>query len=75
LNRLELICFGDKSIHIVNGHVVMAPSKLLYKVGTALKPLVKGRIHLQSKNAEVFYKKIETKKINHVLTEYLAYFK
>jgi hypothetical protein len=74
-NSLELICFGDKSIHIVNGHVVMALSKLVYKDGDALKPLVKGRIQLQSEAAEVFYKDIEIKKINHVPTEYATYFK
>jgi polygalacturonase len=37
--------------------------------------LVKGRIQLQSEAAEVFYKDIEIKKINHVPTEYATYFK
>ena len=74
-NTIELICFGDKSVHIVNGHVVMAISKLVYKDGESVKPLVKGKIQLQSEAAEVFYKEIEIKKLNRVPAEYAAYFK
>jgi hypothetical protein len=74
-NSVELICFGDKSIHIVNGHVVMALSKMVYKDGDTLTPLVKGRIQLQSEASEVFYKEIEIRKINNVPAEYKSYFK
>lgn len=73
-NTIELICFGDKSIHIVNGHVVMAISNLVYKDGDALKPLTKGKIQLQSEAAEVFYKDVEIMKLNRVPKEYETYF-
>jgi len=73
-NTLELICFGDKSIHIVNGHVVMALSKLVSKDGDVLKPLIKGRIQLQSEAAEVFYKDIEIRKIDSIPDKYKSYF-
>jgi hypothetical protein len=73
-NNMELICFGDKSIHIVNGHVVMAVSKLVYKDGDALRPLEKGRIQLQSEAAEVFYKDIEIRKIDKIPAMYKSYF-
>jgi hypothetical protein len=73
-NTLELICFGDKSIHIVNGHVVMALSKLVSRDGDKLIPLTKGRIQLQSEAAEVFYKDIEIRKIDNVPDKYKLYF-
>jgi len=73
-NSIELICFGDKSIHIINGKVVMALSKLVYKEGHELKPLVKGRLQLQSEAAEVFYKDVQIKKITQVPAAYSSYF-
>jgi hypothetical protein len=74
-NTVELICFGDKSIHIINGHVVMALSKLVYKDGDVLKPLTKGRIQLQSEAAEVFYKDIQIKSISAIPSAYADYVK
>ena len=73
-NTIELICFGDKSIHLVNGHVVMALSGSVYKEGNELKPLTKGRIQLQSEAAEVFYKEIQIKKIEALPLEYISLF-
>jgi hypothetical protein len=73
-NSVELICFGDKSIHLVNGHVVMALSELVYKDGNELKPLVSGRIQLQSEAAEVFYKDIRIKPISYLPAAYASYF-
>lgn len=74
-NTIELICFGDKSIHIVNGHVVMALNKMVYADGDELKPLTKGKIQLQSEAAEVFYKDIRIKNIDEVPSEYASWFK
>ena len=73
-NTIELICFGDKSIHLVNGHVVMALSGSVYKEGNELKFLTKGRIQLQSEAAEVFYKEIQIKKIEALPSEYISLF-
>ncbi|RYZ99058.1 MAG: DUF1080 domain-containing protein [Sphingobacteriaceae bacterium] len=73
-NTVELICFGDKSLHIINGHVVMALTQLVYKDGDELKPLVKGKIQLQSEAAEVFYKNIQIKSINRMPVQYDSYF-
>jgi hypothetical protein len=53
----------------------MALSKMVYKDGDTLTPLVKGRIQLQSEASEVFYKEIEIRKINNVPAEYKSYFK
>jgi hypothetical protein len=73
-NSVELICFGDKSLQIINGHVVMALTQLVYKDGNTIKPLVKGKIQLQSEAAEVFYKDIQIKNIDGIPAEYASYF-
>lgn len=73
-NDLELICFEDKSLHIVNGQVVMALSKSSYRDGDLSKPLVSGKIQLQSEAAEVFYKDIQIKNIDGIPAAYASYF-
>ncbi|MCR8557711.1 DUF1080 domain-containing protein [Mucilaginibacter sp. BJC16-A38] len=74
-NELELITYGDKSIRIVNGKVVMALSNSRYMVNGEAKPLVSGKIQLQSEAAEVYYKDIVIKQIDKMPTEYEKYFK
>lgn len=74
-NEIELITYGDKSLHIVNGKVVMALKNSRYKDGDALKPLTHGKLQLQSEAAEVFYKDIFIKPINSIPAKYLEYFK
>jgi hypothetical protein len=73
-NTVELICFGDKSLHIVNGHVVMALSGSRFLDGTVIRPLTKGKIQLQSEAAEVFYKEIEIKNLPSLPAKYSTYF-
>lgn len=60
---LELICYEGKSLHIVNGKVVMALENSSYWNGTESVPLVEGKIQLQCEGAEVFYKDIQIKEI------------
>jgi len=74
-NELELICFGDKSLHLVNGQVVMALAHSRYMEGNRAKPLVKGKIQLQSEAAEVFFKDIYLRPINRIPESYMQYFK
>lgn len=74
-NELELITYGDKSIRIVNGKVVMALSNSRYMLNGEAKPLVKGKIQIQSEAAEVFYKDIKIKPISGIPEEYSTYFK
>lgn len=71
---LELISFGGKSLHIVNGHVVMAISNSSYKEDNQRKPLTHGKIQLQSEAAELFYKDIMIKNIAEIPAKYAAYF-
>jgi hypothetical protein len=72
--ELELICFGDKSLHIVNGHVVMVLRNSHYMKDGISVPLEKGRIQLQSEAAEVFYKDILIRNITRLPEEYASYF-
>ncbi|MDR2954553.1 MAG: DUF1080 domain-containing protein [Prevotella sp.] len=73
-NEAELICFEGKSLHIVNGKVTMALSGLSYKDGDIVKPLIEGKIQLQSEAAEVFYKDIQIRDITQLPEEYLKFF-
>ena len=71
---LELICFEGKSLHIVNGNVVMALQNLRYSSEQGDVPLVEGKLQLQSEAGEVFYKGIEIRPIEQMPEEYLPYF-
>lgn len=72
--EVELICFGDKALHVVNGKVVLVLKNSRYGAGADAKPLAKGRIQLQSEAAEVFYKDVRVRKIDALPKEYAAYF-
>ena len=62
-NTLELICFGDTVIHIVNEVVVMVLHQSRQLSETGEIPLKKGKIQLQPEGAELFYKEIQLKPI------------
>lgn len=57
-NTMELICFGDTSIHILNNQVVMVVKEPKGLLDGQWKPMTKGKIQIQSEAAEVFYKNI-----------------
>jgi hypothetical protein len=62
-NSVELICFRDDAIHVVNGEVVMrlhGPLRIDTDVPT---PVTSGPIILQSEGAEVFYRDIQVRSI------------
>jgi Domain of Unknown Function (DUF1080) len=73
--KVELICFGDKSLHIVNGHVVMVLQNSRYVDQGKSIPLLKGKIQLQSEGAEVYYKDIDIRSIKALPAEYASYFR
>ncbi len=62
-NTLELICYGDKATHIVNGKVVMEVEQPRFFDGKSWIPMNKGKLQIQSEAAEVFYKNIKIKHI------------
>lgn len=64
-NTLDLFCFEDKSLHVVNGEVVMIlkNSRYIDENGKDV-PLTKGKIQLQSEAAEIYFKDIRIRKID-----------
>ncbi|HBK89336.1 MAG: DUF1080 domain-containing protein [Cyclobacteriaceae bacterium] len=57
-NSLEIICFANSSIHILNGKVVMRLYNSSQVIDGELRPLASGKIQLQSEGCEVFYRNI-----------------
>jgi hypothetical protein len=68
--ELELVCFQDKALHIVNGKVVMILKNSRFMEAGEAKPLTKGRIQLQSEAAEVFFKDVQIQPIDALPTQY-----
>ncbi|MFV1449014.1 DUF1080 domain-containing protein [Maribacter sp. HS] len=64
-NTLDLICYEGKSLHIVNGEVVMIlkDSRYIGENGEEI-PLIQGKIQLQSEAAELFFKDIKIRQID-----------
>jgi hypothetical protein len=70
-NTVDLYCFGQTSVHVVNGQVVMINTNCS-KVENGLKlPLTKGKIQLQSEGGEFFIRKIEIEKMKEIPAELL----
>ena len=73
-NRLELVCYQDDCVHIVNGKVVMALSHARYHELLKWVPMTGGKLQFQSEAAEVFYRNIEIRPIPAMPGEYQRYF-
>ncbi len=73
--EVELVCYEGKSLHIVNGHVVMVLSNSRFHENGVDKPLVEGKIQLQSEGCEVYYKDIKIKAIDKMPEEFTAYYR
>lgn len=73
-NTLELITYEDKSLHIVNGEVVMALSNSGYPEDGEVHPLTRGQLVLQSEAGEVFFRAIELKAVDGIPKVYESYF-
>ena len=68
-NTVDLYCFGQTAVHVVNGQVVMINTNCS-KVENGLKiPLTKGKIQLQSEGGEFFIRKVEIEKIKGIPVE------
>ncbi|MFY0607603.1 MAG: DUF1080 domain-containing protein [Cyclobacteriaceae bacterium] len=73
-NTIELICFEDKSLHIVNGRVVMVLSNSRYVDNGQKVPLTQGKIQLQSEAAEVYFKEVAIRSIAEMPQRYAKYY-
>lgn len=63
-NTLEVICWKNHAIHLVNGEVNMLILNSYYREGSKILPLNTGRLTLQSEGAEIFFKEIYVKKVS-----------
>lgn len=73
-NQLELVCYEDDCLHIVNGKVVMALRDARYQQGGKFIPMRDGKLQIQSEAAEVFYRDLEIQRIPAMPPEYTRYF-
>jgi Domain of Unknown Function (DUF1080) len=73
--NIELICYEGKSLHIINGKVVMVLANSRFHENDKDVSLVKGKIQLQSEGAEVFYKDIQIENIDKLPSEYASFYK
>lgn len=74
-NTLDLICHNGKSLHIVNGEVVMILQNSRYKDENGIyQPLTKGKIQLQSEAAELYYKDIKIRDLDQLSEEHASLF-
>ncbi|WP_422360888.1 3-keto-disaccharide hydrolase [Reichenbachiella sp.] len=73
-NTLELICYDGKSLHLVNGKIVMILKKSRYFENGKSIPMTKGKIQIQSEAAEVFFKEINIRTLESLPEQYLRYF-
>ncbi len=73
-NLLELVCFQDDCVHIVNGKVVMALANARFKRGDEIVPMTGGKLQIQSEAAEVFYRDLAIRPIPAMPAEYARYF-
>ena len=72
-NTLELICYNDMAIHIVNGEVVMAVYEPRFFNGEKWIPMNKGKLQIQSEAAETYYKQIYIKPLHKLPKKYTQY--
>lgn len=62
-NTMELICYKNHSVHIVNGKVNMIVLNAKVKNNNSIIPLCYGKLILQSGGSEIFFKDIFVKEI------------
>lgn len=71
-NTLDLYCYGDTSVHVINGKVMMVLYHSKQIENGQATPLVKGKIQIQSEGAEIFYKHIMVEPLHAIPFEYLS---
>lgn len=69
-NVVEIVCLGQRCIHVVNGKVVMRLHGTTRITGAVPTPVTSGAIILQSEGAEVFYRDVAMRSITAIPPEY-----
>ncbi|MEO1448634.1 MAG: DUF1080 domain-containing protein [Bacteroidota bacterium] len=63
-NTLELICYQNHAVHIVNGKINMVILNAHYQSGDSLLPINQGLIQFQSEGAELFFRNVEIRQLH-----------
>lgn len=63
-NVVDLYCFGNTAVHVVNGEVVMVNYNTGAFENGEVKPLTSGKIQIQSEGAELFVKSVSVRSIS-----------
>jgi len=65
-NTIELYCYGDKAVYVINGHpdMVLEHIRTVPKDGSPTTPLTDGFIQFQSEGAECYYRNIQIIKLD-----------
>ena len=74
-NTFEIVCVGDKAIHILNGHMVAFAEHLSRATknadgATTTEPLTSGRIQIQMEGAEEYFRNIEIRPADETSVKY-----
>jgi len=70
-NTVDLYCFGQTSVHVDNGQVVMVNTNCSKNENGQTVPITGGRIQIQSEGGELFIRKIEISDITEIPGELL----
>jgi hypothetical protein len=62
-NVVDLYCYGDSSVHVINGTVVMRLFKSRQEDNGTESRLAKGKIQLQSEGCEIYYRNLTVEAI------------
>ena len=70
-NTIELLCYEDVGVHVVNGKMNMIVTDTHLLVDGVEVPLTKGVIQLQSEGSELYFRNIEIRPIDKIPDQYL----
>lgn len=70
-NIVDLYCFGQTAVHVVNGQVVMINTNCNKIENEQKVSLTKGKIQLQSEGGEFFIRKVEIENIKEIPADLL----
>lgn len=72
-NTAEVVFWAGQCIHILNGHVNLVAVNPRHLDAGAWKPLLSGRIQLQSEGAELYYRNPEIRPLHEMPAEYRSH--
>lgn len=68
-NTIDLYCYGNTSVHVVNGVTTMILNNSRQLNGNHETPLLKGKIQIESEGSEVFFRNIKIRSISKIPAE------